>query len=180
MMVYKTGMKSGVRYHTVIGGAVAATCIYKMKWKGMAMDKNEQIISELIRFYFEVEWMRVTMYHEECRYRYIPFISYRIYDVSKTKHNYLISALESYEGRMKWKIFVHPRSTRQTYILSLLETNEWYEKIYSEGTESLIREKLISQNDYYGNKRFTELCDNAIEDIPALARYIQSAMKQYI
>lgn len=139
------------------------------------MDKNEQIISEIIRFYFEVEWMRVTMYHEECRYRYIPFISYRIYDVSKIKHNYLISALEAYEGRMKWKIFVHPRSTRQTYILSLLEVYEWYKKMYSEGTE-----KLVSQNDYFGKKRFIELCDDAIEDIPSLARYIHSTMKQYI
>ena len=133
-----------------------------------------RIISEIFMDFLDITWMRFDMYHEEIRYRNIPFLAFEVREEPSDKFNYICNVVEKYgciDEHMKWVIYAHPGNRRTTYILSLEVVKEWNIDTYNNGER-----KCISQKDYFGEEQFRYYCDKAIEDIPRLAEWLNQKL----
>ncbi len=127
----------------------------------------EKEIAKIISKYMDVKWIRFNMYVSSDIYRHIPLLVFmldELYDEKELKRfqNYI----SEFKGMNEWKLFKDPRGKRGKYILSL--------KILEETRQECEENKIVyNEKEYFGDSLYKKYCEQAIEDIPLLAYYIE-------
>lgn len=130
------------------------------------MNKNETCIGEIIHSKLPIEWMRYNMYIEDDRYRNIPILVFRVQEsCPENLVDTLKKCIDNFEGKICWKVFKKPMARKTNYLLSISELEDFYMQSYLEQIQ-------CNQIDYFGAERYKKFCDDAIVDIPMLAKHI--------
>lgn len=133
-------------------------------------EKNEKCIGKLICSRIPVEWMRFNMYIEDDRYRNIPMLVFRVQDnCSQNIIDSLKKSVDTFKGNLNWKLFKHPLSRKGNYLITISELEELYIRCYAEQIP-------FSQVDFWGEELYKKYCDDAIQDIPMLAKHIAETL----
>ena len=77
----------------------------------------------------------------------------------------LKKCIDNFEGKICWKVFKNPMTRKTNYLLSISELEDFYMQSYLEQIQ-------CNQIDYFGAERYKKFCDDAIVDIPMLAKHI--------
>ena len=134
------------------------------------MNKNETCIGKIIHSKLPIEWMRYNMYTENDRYRNIPMLVFRVQEsCPENLVDALKECIDNFEGKISWKVFKNPMTRKANYLLSISELEDLYMQSYSEQIQ-------YSQIDYFGAERYKKFCDDAILDIPMLAKHITETL----
>lgn len=134
------------------------------------MNKNETCIGKIIHSKLPIEWMRYNMYIEDDRYRNIPMLVFRVQEsCPKNLVDTLKKCIDNFEGKKSWKVFKNPMTKKTNYLLSISELEDIYMQSYSEQIQ-------YNQIDYFGTERYKKFCDDAILDIPMLAKHIAETL----
>lgn len=70
---------------------------------------------------------------------------------------------------MSWNIFTNPLTRKANYLLSISELEDLYMQCYA-------REIPYNQIDFLGKEKYKKYCDDAIQDIPMLAKHIAETL----
>lgn len=131
------------------------------------MISNEKCIGKIICSKIPVEWIRFNMYYEQDKYQKIPMLVFRVQkSCPEVLLAALISCVDKFEGKMKWKVFRDPYTRKENYLLSISELEDLYTQCY-------LSKIKYNQIDFFGAERYKNFCDSAIQDIPMLAKYIE-------
>ena len=134
------------------------------------MNKNETCIGKIIHAKLPIEWMRYNMYTEDDRYRNIPMLVFRVQEsCPEDLVDALKKCIDNFEGKISWKVFKNPLTRKDNYLLSISELKDLYMQSYSEQIQ-------YNQIDYFGAERYKKFCDDAILDIPMLAKHIAETL----
>lgn len=134
------------------------------------MNKNETCIGKIIHVKLPIEWMRYNMYTEDDRYRNIPMLVFRVQEsCPENLIDALKKCIDNFEGKISWKVFKNPLARKDNYLLSISELEDLYMQSYSEQIQ-------YNQIDYFGAERYKKFCDDAILDIPMLAKHIAETL----
>lgn len=134
------------------------------------MDKNETCIGKIIYSKLPIEWMRYNMYIEDDRYRNIPMLVFRVQEsCSENIVDALKECIDNFEGKISWKVFKNPMTRKGNYLLSISELENLYMQSYSEQIQ-------YNQKEFFGAERYKKFCDDAILDIPMLAKHIAETL----
>lgn len=134
------------------------------------MDKNETCIGKIIYSKLPIEWMRYNMYIEDDRYRNIPMLVFRVKEsCPENLVDTLKECIDNFEGKISWKVFKNPMTRKGNYLLSISELEDLYMQSYSEQIQ-------YNQKDFFGAERYKKFCDDAILDIPMLAKHIAETL----
>lgn len=129
-------------------------------------ESNENCIGRLIDSIFPIEWMRYSMYFDEDRYRNIPMLAFRIQDSCPTKAmESLKKCVEEFDGNLNWKLFKDPLSKKGNYLLTISELEILHKECYAGRVK-------YNQKVFFGSEKYIKYCDEAIQDIPKLAKHI--------
>ena len=110
------------------------------------------------------------MYIEDDRYRNIPMLVFRIQaSFPENLIDTLKACIDNFEGRVSWKVFKTPMKRKANYLLSISELEDFY-------LQSYLEQNQCNQADYFGTERYKQLCDDAILDIPMLAKHIAETL----
>lgn len=135
------------------------------------MKEIEVCIAEILQKEISIEWMRVEMFHTEDIYRNIPMLVFRIDKSCKPELiECLKKCIDDFQGNVKWAVFKNPLSRRGNYILSL----SVMEKMRKACLENDMR---YNEKQYFGEEKFELYCEQAVEDIPLLAKHIEKSFK---
>ena len=128
---------------------------------------EEKRIGRLIQSRLPVEWIRYNMYIKDDIYRNIPMLVFRIQDsCSSNLIDKLKECIDSFKGNLSWKLFKDPLSKRGNYLITISEIEALHKECYSGKTE-------YNQVEFLGIERYKKCCDDAIQDIPNLAKHIE-------
>ena len=138
-----------------------------MKWIACDyMRHNETCVGKALCAKLPIEWMRFNMYHEAEKYRNIPMLIFRMQKACPVDLiERLKECIDNFEGNVKWRMFKHPFSRNENYLITISELEDLYRKCY----EGQIQ---YNQNDYFGIENYKKYCEYAIQDIPMLAKHI--------
>ena len=133
---------------------------------GEHMNKNETCIGKIIYSKLHIEWMRYNMYIESDKYRNIPMLVFRVQEsCPENLVDTLKECIDSFEGKICWKLFENPMTRKTNYVLSISELEDLYKQSCSEQIQ-------YNQIDYFGAEKYKKFCDDAILEIPMLAKHI--------
>ena len=130
----------------------------------------ERIIGRILENLLSIEWMRNPMFFVDNRYWSIPSLVFRVNEENEIFFE-LKSKIEQFKGKMGWKIISHPLKHHTNYILSIKEMESFFRQE---------REDFVSQEVFFGEEVYRDLCDKAIDDIPLLAEYLREQFKEYL
>lgn len=135
------------------------------------MKDIEVCIAEILRKEIPIEWMRFEMFHTEDIYRNIPMLVFRLDEscVPRSIEN-LKKNVEDFNGKVKWKVFKDVLSRRGNYLLTISIMEEMH-------NEFVGKEENYNQKQYFGEEKFKLYCEQAVEDIPLLAKHIEKSFK---
>ena len=131
---------------------------------------DETLIGKIIHEKLPVEWMRYNMFLSNDKYRNIPMLVFRVQDscpeilIEKLK-----SSVESFEGKLNWKVFQDPLSRMGNYLLTVSELEVLYK-------QCCVEQIQYDQKDYFGTDNYKIYCECAIQDIPMLAKHISETI----
>ena len=131
------------------------------------MQQNEEkVIAEIIHSHLPIEWMRYNMFSSNNIYKNIPVLVFRL-DTSNedTKIEKLEKCVTDFKGKCSWKVFRNPMSRNGNYLLTITIV----ENIRKECRD---KKKVYDERDYLGEDRYKLCCEQAIQDIPLLAKHI--------
>lgn len=129
------------------------------------MDKNQDnsiLIAEIIRKKFPFEQAKFNMYLDHDIYHRIPSLIFRLQDTSQ--YSEIKTCIESFNGILKWTLYRYEFSRKENYVIAPLILYE-IEKKYSKDVTD--EKEIIPKN------KHEAICENAIKDIPCLAKHIQ-------
>ena len=130
-------------------------------------ESNEKLIGKLIKSYILIEWIRFNMYFEDDVYRNIPMLVFRVQDsCSSDLIDTLKMCVDTFKGKMHWKMFKDPLSRKGNYLITISELESLHNEYYAGKIQ-------YSQVDFFGEENFKRYCDDAVQDIPELARHIE-------
>lgn len=78
--------------------------------------------------------------------------------------------MEDFNGKVKWKVFKDVLSRRGNYLLTISIMEEMH-------NEFVGKEENYNQKQYFGEEKFKLYCEQAVEDIPLLAKHIEKSFK---
>lgn len=134
-------------------------------------ESKEKCIGKIIHNRMPIEWMRFNMYIETNVYRNIPILVFRIKETCPEELvGKLEICIEDFKGKKNWKLFKDPLSRKGNYLISIAELEEMRKQCYL----GII---TYNEKDYFGIEEFKKHCEDAIEDIPLLAKHIEEAMR---
>ena len=134
-------------------------------------ENQEKCIGRLIHSRIPIEWMRYNMYIEDDRYRNIPMLVFRVQDsCSSNIIDSLKECVDTFKGNRKWKLFKDPLSRKGNYLITISEL----EVLHKECCEGRVQ---YNQRDFFGAEKYKEYCDDAIQDIPMLAKHIAEKLR---
>ena len=134
------------------------------------MDRNETCIGKIIYSKLPIEWMRYNMYIEDDRYRNIPMLVFRLQEsCPENLVDTLKECVDNFKGKISWKVFRNPMTRKANYLLSISGLEDLYMQSYLEQIQ-------YNQIEYFGTERYKKLCDDAILDIPMLAKHIAETL----
>lgn len=138
----------------------------------MNMNQDEEkVIGKIIHERLPVEWMRYNMFSTNNIYKNIPILVFRLNGSDMNEQmKKLEVCVESFEGKNTWKVFKDPLSRKGNYLLTLAHMENFRKECY---------EKNIVYNEweYFGNDKYKMYCEQAIQDIPILAKHIEKFFK---
>ena len=106
------------------------------------------------------------MYTESNKYRNIPMLVFRVQEsCPENLVDTLKECIDSFEGKISWKVFENPMTRKTNYVLSISELEDLYKQSCSEQIQ-------YNQIDYFGAEKYKKFCDDAILEIPMLAKHI--------
>ena len=132
------------------------------------MDQNEEkIIGKIIHKKLSIEWMRYNMFSLNNIYKNIPILVFRVSGSEKNDQvKKLESCVASFEGKSSWKVFRDPLSRKGNYLLTIATVEKIRKVCHEKGI-------IYNERDYLGNERYKLYCEQAIQDIPLLAKHIE-------
>lgn len=134
------------------------------------MNNNEKCIGKILHSKLPIEWMRFNMYIETDKYRNIPMLVFRIQEsCPENLIDNLKNSVDNFEGSVNWKVFKDPLSRNGNYLLTVSELEDLHRKCYAGQVQ-------YNQKDYFGVEYFKKYCDDAIQDIPMLAKHIAETL----
>ena len=129
-------------------------------------ESNGKGIGKLISGFIPIEWMRYNMYIEEDRYRNIPMLVFRVHDsCPKELVDDLKGCVDTFKGKLNWKLFKDPLSKRGNYVITIAEMETFHKECFE-------RKVHYDQIKYFGKERYEKYCNDAIHDIPNLSKHI--------
>ena len=131
------------------------------------MEQNEEkIVGKIIHHNLSVEWMRYNMFSSKNIYKNIPMLIFRLDTSNRAKEiDDLQKCVSGFEGNDLWKVFRDPLSRKGNYLLTIAIV----EKIREECRDKDI---VYDEKNYLGEDKYKSCCEQAVEDIPLLARHI--------
>lgn len=134
-------------------------------------ENQEKCIGRLIHSCIPIEWMRYNMYIEDDRYRNIPMLVFRVQDSCPPNIiDSLKECVDTFKENRKWKLFKDPLSRKGNYLITISEL----EVLHKECCEGRVQ---YNQRDFFGAEKYKEYCDDAIQDIPMLAKHIAEKLR---
>lgn len=136
--------------------------------KVWVMDQSEErIIGKIIHNNLPIEWMRYNMYSSNNIYKNIPILVFRINESDTWEQLIkLKKCVSDFNGNNKWKVFKDPLSRKGNYLLTLA----CMEKIRKDCCE---KDVIYNEQEYLGSDRYRFCCEQAVQDIPLLAKHIE-------
>ncbi|MCD0465972.1 hypothetical protein [Flavobacterium sp. ENC] len=126
------------------------------------METNRSIFLALSKI-AKIATSKVSMYSIDDPYSHPPFLRFRFENIDKEdeKYNFLRDVFVNFKGNLEWNLMTKSESSNFIIIPD----------IFSDDLE-----KDFYNQEYYREKftllEYHQLIDNAIEDIPNLAKYI--------
>lgn len=132
------------------------------------MERNdEKIIGKIIHNRFPVEWMRYNMFSSENIYRNIPLLVFRFREEELGEQlEGLQNCVVSFNGKIAWKIFKDPLSPKGNYLLTIAIMEDFRRECYEKGM-------IYNEQEFLGSERYKLFCEDAVHDIPLLAKHIE-------
>ncbi|MCR4678982.1 MAG: hypothetical protein K5679_09515 [Lachnospiraceae bacterium] len=131
----------------------------------METDK-EKLIGKLIYSRIPIEWIRFNMYLEDDVYRNIPMLVFRVQNsCSINLINRLKECVDTFNGKLNWKLFKNPLSKNGNYIITISELETLYKECYAGRAE-------YNPIEFFGMDKYKKYCDYAVQDIPNLAKHL--------
>lgn len=134
--------------------------------------KEEKMIGKFIHEKIPITWMRYNMFSSEDIYKNIPLLVFRVSNTGiDGKMKMLEKCVASFEGKNAWKVFKDPLSRKGNYLLTLA----FVENMRKECQE---KKTVYNEQKYLGNDKYKWYCEQAIQDIPLLAKHIEKCFGQ--
>lgn len=132
------------------------------------MDQNEEkIIGKIIHNKLPIEWMRYNMYSSNNIYKNIPILVFRLNEFDTGEQLIkLENCVASFDGKTKWKVFKDPLSRKGNYLLTLACMENFRKECHE-------KDVIYNEQEYLGNDRYKFYCEQAVQDIPLLAKHIE-------
>lgn len=131
------------------------------------MEDIEVCIAKILIKEIPIEWMRLGMFHFDDIYRNIPMLVFRIDKSCKPELiDELKKGVDNFKGKVEWTVFKDPLSKRGNYLLTISAM----EKIHNECVGNV---ENYNQKQYFGEEKFRLYCEQAVADIPLLAKHIE-------
>lgn len=135
-------------------------------------EDKEKCIGKLIHSRIPIEWMRYNMYIKEEKYRSIPMLVFRVQE--SCPENLICNlkeCIDTFKGNLNWKMFKDSLSRKGNYLITISEL----EDLHRESHAGRIQ---YNQIEFFGAEKYKQLCDDAIQDIPMLAKHITEKYKE--
>ena len=129
---------------------------------------NETIIADYFHNNYPLEQLRGNMYHESNIYREIPYLLFRFSkELDESIYDELRSCIQSFKGQLKWTEFKSFGGRKiWNHLITPMEAYERQKYNFDNNV-------LMSEQEYHSEKRYKELCEKAIADIPQLFEHIK-------
>lgn len=96
-----------------------------------------------------------------------------VFRIGKTCSKELIEKLErcveNFHGKIDWKLFRDPLSRKGNYLLTISALEVMHK-------ECCVDQNKYNQKIYFGIDKFKKYCEDAVDDIPLLAEYIEKSI----
>lgn len=131
---------------------------------------EETLVGKIIHEKIPIEWMRYNMFLTNNKYKNIPMLVFRVQDsCSNSLIEDLKKSVNGFNGKLRWKVFKNPLTRKDNYLLSIFELEELYMQCYAGQIQ-------YNQVEFFGEERYKKYCDDAIQDIPMLAKHIAETL----
>ncbi len=133
---------------------------------------NERIIADYLKENFPMGQLKYKMYFSDDIYYKIPELVFRFSDdLTPEVYDDFKKCVESFPGKLKWTIIEDFFGKRKVnYSLSPNIMYQYYKDQFD-------REEFPSQEEYFSEETYRKSCEDAIEDIPRLYKYIADNFK---
>ncbi|EOI03136.1 hypothetical protein UAY_00883 [Enterococcus moraviensis ATCC BAA-383] len=130
---------------------------------------NERMIAKYFKENFPTKQLRYEMYLDHNKYLKIPELVFRFQDnVDSVAYDELKRCVESFSGKLEWTVIKGFFGRKNiNYSLSPKVMYQYYKDQFD-------KEEFPSQEEYFLEETFRKICEDAIEDIPALYKYIKN------
>ena len=129
---------------------------------------NMTLIADYIKKHFPVEQMKYNMFIEDDIYYKIPKLVFRFSkEVDQSIYDSFKENVESFQGKIRWTIFESLYGQRvKNYILCPKTVYNMHKELFEKG-------ELASEQEYFSEFEYKELCEKGIAEIPELFAHIK-------